>query len=702
MDYMKIGARTPPPSKRAPWARELLSEAKRQALTPCIVPAHEVIGFTVNMPPHLADWLRSVAAAHDMSPALAAAGLIQAVKMAQDANSALPTQEAEPIEDDPHLARVSQVLRPLATSARAAMQEGKIAFCEGATGTGKGRLIISLALGAIAQGKRVVISAPIPVLWQLTEELREFEDGDQIPLALLFGRPNFIDPEALREWAEETECQPVLAWIEEGGPPRSEAAVALSRQLRVQLDWLLEEALALAEDIPVDRVMLDANVDPEEENPAERVYQALRKASKEAPLILCSHHLLAHHCRQLEIRAAGSLPDCIDVLLVDEAHQLESAFASINSQTLHLHALARTIQRSTGTGKRDALNALSVLEGWIHLHLQRSNGDAVIAPLSELEGLESIGVALIESLDAMQVKKSDSTSRRALARAKAVLRSTISGMTTVQLDRTPVRHYPLLTTGKSNLERPFRLLWERVGAAALVSATLYTDEQHAGLMRWKVAVPKERAHYIPPVIPEWVRAPVLLRRARVAIPPDESDAWHDALASQIEEVAQAAAGGTLVLATAYATIEGLVPRLSSVLGSRLIAQRPQASATTCAAAFRRHGKRPVWLGVGAAWTGIDLSDKSVPASEDTMLTDLVICRLPFGMTRSLTHHRRMQIAGPGVNVQEALWIFRQGIGRLVRREGVPPRNLWVLDSRIDDGRLYMAGFRKILESYRQE
>lgn len=88
------------------------------------------------------------------------------------------------------------------------------------------------------------------------------------------------------------------------------------------------------------------------------------------------------------------------------------------------------------------------------------------------------------------------------------------------------------------------------------------------------------------------------------------------------------------------------------------------------------GDRPVWLGLGAAWTGIDLSDdQASDPSEDMMLADLVITRLPVGLNRSLTQERRIEIAGFKMVTLEAVWQLRQGLGRLVRRPGVKNKNL---------------------------
>ena len=95
------------------------------------------------------------------------------------------------------------------------------------------------------------------------------------------------------------------------------------------------------------------------------------------------------------------------------------------------------------------------------------------------------------------------------------------------------------------------------------------------------------------------------------------------------------------------------------------------------------GSKVLWLAVGAAWTGLDIKH------DPNLLTDLVIPRLPFGQNRTTTHDARVQRTGGwSSELMNAVMFYRQGIGRLVRQEGLPKnRRIFVLDARIND-----AGF----------
>lgn len=123
------------------------------------------------------------------------------------------------------------------------------------------------------------------------------------------------------------------------------------------------------------------------------------------------------------------------------------------------------------------------------------------------------------------------------------------------------------------------------------------------------------------------------------------------------------------------------------------------SASACAVQYKalhNSGVKPVWVGLGSAWTGIDLSDDSVAPEDDRMLTDLIITRIPIGVGRTVIHERRVRIHGFSIVLQEAIWHLRQGLGRLVRREGVVSKQLWVLDSRLDGSEAWAQRINKTL------
>ncbi|WP_175762209.1 hypothetical protein [Burkholderia anthina] len=153
-----------------------------------------------------------------------------------------------------------------------------------------------------------------------------------------------------------------------------------------------------------------------------------------------------------------------------------------------------------------------------------------------------------------------------------------------------------------------------------------------------------------------------------------------------------------MLLTSYKAVDGLARRLSGTT-TLLVQAREEYPLRRQVEDFlklRKAGVRPLWLAVGGAWTGLDIGGhdpwarlfdgESIPADQDNVLTDLVIPRLPFGTNQSITHLWRAQNR-PGIpwDLLEAAFRFKQGLGRLVRRAGLPQnRRIFVLDGRLED------------------
>jgi ATP-dependent DNA helicase DinG len=717
MDVIKIASIKPPDGGRSKWARDLIMSALDMGLPYVPVPMHEAERFTVAFAPQVAAKLQAMAAEHRIAPADLCAGLIAAAQRSE-------SEPAKPVVPEPSvggrasLSRVRPILHPLVAGIEKAIESKGIAFAEASTGTGKGMMVAMLGLESAAAGKATVIAAPLQTLWQILDDLRKFEELAHVKSCLVLGRNNFVSQIRLRDWAVEENHVDLLQWIETGGKPLSEKAKKAELAFGIKLNWMYEDAQSLADDLPEGMMLVPGDDEGDE---SELVYQRLRKEAKDSHLILCSHHFLASHIQQSimhqgrlaesepgeeDASTFGVLPTHIDLLVVDEAHMLESAFAAVYSSTLHLHQLALDIENSKATGKKAAIALLAPLsESVSKLALSKVGGrGSVIGPANTFNGLDEGIRQAIVGLNALKIPAKDTHLRSKAKYAVQTLNMALNGYSTVKLEVSPVRLFPAITSGRSSLDKIFKYLWERVGAAALVSATLYTNGVEGGLSRWKLSVPKERVVFLPAVIPDWVTKPVKLQSDRVSIPPDDSIAWFDEAASKIQSIADDTKGGLLVLCTSYLAVIELGARLRETLGERLIVQDRSTGAKRCADRHKDlyfRGIKPVWLATGAAWTGMNLTDDrdGSLAQDDRMLSDLVLTRLPIGIARSLTHERRKAIQGFPVVTTEAVFQMRQGIGRAVRREGVPDRNLWILDSRIDGKEGWAATFRSALKPY---
>ena len=114
-------------------------------------------------------------------------------------------------------------------------------------------------------------------------------------------------------------------------------------------------------------------------------------------------------------------------------------------------------------------------------------------------------------------------------------------------------------------------------------------------------------------------------------------------------------------------------------------------------------KTPVWLALGCAWVGLDLVS-SIAAKEDHSIDCLIIPRVPFGNNHTNVYQNRMNYTGK-TNFQYEIWstmkMLKQGMGRLVRRKGVPPKTLYLLDQRLNktSEQQYMRYFKQLFVRY---
>ncbi len=289
----------------------------------------------------------------------------------------------------------------------------------------------------------------------------------------------------------------------------------------------------------------------------------------------------------------------------------------------------------------------------------------------------------------------------------------------VTLRFSPDRRYPSLVFGASDVGGYIGALWKSaIHGGAAVSATLTTRKWDgsgaidSSYITRLLAIPPGRAQTAQPVVsPSLTDTPTLFtptRASAVALcvprqPPAKAKAkvwedyqaamtrWTDNIAVRVRMIAKAAAGGTLVLCTSYRTVFDIAARLNAHPDfdmRRLVQAKPGLPFAVLDAQYRalhRAGLKPVLLGVGAAWTGVDFRDETIPdskAAQDMLLTDMIITRLPINLNRTPTMQQRFDDNGFRAINMETQIMFKQGLGRLIRRENLTRRRIWVLDGRI--------------------
>ena len=609
----------------------------------------------------------------------------------------------------------------LITSLRA----GRIAVAEGATGLGKSRAMVQAALDMIEETKeKVVIACPsVGVMQQMLGEFFQLDpQGCRVAIAL--GRPNFIDPQSVKDSLSEMDketAEKIQNWLDRGAPAIVRDDGSPLTRLHPDIAYLLDDLARLLPD-DMTTAGFDLGGSPEEGCPAEAEYQRLRAGLHEADLVICSHAMLAVDLRQRRMapEAPAMLPDYA-YLIVDEAHLLEANVAGIESVSFSPFTLRTLARGAEKIGNKKTREHVANICSTIIAQGRVFNGGASVAPHQwNLPGYQPPPVIdhymremsrLKEALN--ELLKSRKTNGNATASTLSGIRTTlgriISKKWAVRINISPVRKYPTFAAGPYNVDYVFKQLWEQpfLKGAAIASATLVLPGGiGASHIMKQLAIPSSRADIHVPVIPSWVTRPVTLyvpKDPTSWLPPQEGEfgedeerldqaieAWSERMASLVREVGATAQKGTLVLTTSYEAIEMLEKKLEG-LENRLVVQRagiPFAHARQRFLDLVEAGERPVWLATGQAWTGLDLRDN---------LSDLIVTRLPFPGRGSRVS------AGRGASKFDTAFTFRQGIGRLVRQEGASPKRLWIADGRVwakSGGKsAFYSVFREVLSVY---
>ncbi len=211
-------------------------------------------------------------------------------------------------------------------------------------------------------------------------------------------------------------------------------------------------------------------------------------------------------------------------------------------------------------------------------------------------------------------------------------------------------------------------LWDRLRAAALVSATLTTSGSFAYYRRQTgLGADIEVVERVLPSPFDYRRQAVLVLEHDPEIPYDR----HEAPARQAERLrrlVEVTGGRLLALFTNRRQMEQAAAAVGTHIeegGVLLLAQGLHGSAAALAEEFRSHPST-VLLGVDSLWTGQDFPGDA--------LVCLVIAKLPFPRQGPLFQARRQaaEEAGEdwfrGFYLPEAILRFRQGFGRLIRTE----------------------------------
>ncbi|MBW8466907.1 MAG: hypothetical protein K0M67_01480 [Thiobacillus sp.] len=550
-------------------------------------------------------------------------------------------------------------------------------------------------------------------------------------VAFRLGRGQFVNAQSIELHLQDIdpgglEYPEVRKWLAEGMPAgmtgTSKAFLALEPGLRGLTIDLVELAMrATPQSTPMDigACRLDEDIDDEDQD-GEHYRDHLRHFKEGADLLFTTTAMLALDNVLLgTANHPGLLPSNILCLLIDEAHELETTQANLAARSLSISAVLAALtqlksaysdrrikeSRQRVSQLRESLSGFSD-SAWV----PPAAGDAKgtqdwAASLGMMRVIaEDIGTLLAQRVST-PLEASHMHAQRILRHAQSVMKRAVDqdeysarGVIT----HSPVKGYVSITFGPSSVNRHLMARWSVTPCAMLLSGSLFHLTAAGSNARFAAAslAALDRMAQTRPLIPNWLTSTPdffqpgsqvmhrFMPPSRDGATPAALRAWLESVAEVVSTAAKDAKGGMLVLMTGYQRLQILSEVLQEQghLVDRLIIQTPHAGVTFCASQFlslARKGRRPIWLATGSAWTGIDLSDRdAATGAQDNALTDLVIPAVPFGLERNTTHMNRLKRMGFIAEIMVTQRKLRQGLGRLVRREGLLHRRIWLLDGRL--------------------
>jgi ATP-dependent DNA helicase DinG len=547
----------------------------------------------------------------------------------------------------------------MATAVARSIVDGKHLVAQAGTGTGK---TFAYLVPAILSGKKVVVATATKTLQdQLAGKDLPFlaEQLDQpFDFAVLKGRSNYVCLQRVREVAGGEQLA-----LDVGPRPPTEEVAALAR-------WAASSETGDRAELEVEpsfRAWAAVSVGPRECPGASKCpkgdvcfAERARRAAADADVVVVNTHLYGMH-----LATGGAVLPEHDVVVVDEAHQLEdtiAATAGVEMTAGRFTAMARAI--GAIVDDEALVEGIDELGSRWRAALVDERGRRLRGRLDG-EPAAVLGLArsrLEPAMTALRKVPDDGPGDVAARKLRALQAATsliddIDAVQEVRVDEVSwvegTEENPVLRVAPVDVgELLAESLWSTT-TAVLTSATLPAAmPERVGLD----ASPFERIDVGSPF--DYATQALLYCAAHL---PDPRSATFDAAAhDELAALIEAAGGRTMALFTSYRALQAAVEALRPRLSFEILAQ-DQLPKPALIARFTAEPETCLFATMGF-WQGVD-----VPGDTLTLVT---IDRLPFPRPDDpLLQARRERARADAfrlVDLPRATTLLAQGAGRLIR------------------------------------
>lgn len=415
-------------------------------------------------------------------------------------------------------------------------------------------------------------------------------------------------------------------------------------------------------------------------------------------IILCNQDFLTAHLRKRSRMQRGLISEQADLVVVDEAHNLEGKVRDATTERLGQGAILKTIQaavreipatdrqyaqRSAGQAEAAVRVFYSYLKNQVQQQINESAQDMKYADRfffrksdTAMALLNTMSKKLSDLADSVEIQLSRAEISDLSTSASDELDSTVSGLYEVLGDfddylvwiERKGSNVDLVYCPKNTRQIIRRLFFESEVLSILTSATLTTtgqgelEEQYSYFID-STGFPVEDGACLsepkPSPFPCDEHA-MIYYCDDLPHPTGEHEAFIKQGTARLIDILNISVGKALVLFTAKTDMEEVYAALQGQkLPYKILMQQAGSSQESVLQEFEENTDS-VLLGTGAYWEGISIEGKS--------LSNLVIFRLPFPVPDPIISYKASVSSDAlmKVMVPEMVTKLKQGVGRLIR------------------------------------
>ncbi len=426
-------------------------------------------------------------------------------------------------------------------------------------------------------------------------------------------------------------------------------------------------------------------------------YFRARKTTFDAEVVVINHHLLMSHCLLANETGKNVLPK-FNALIIDEAHELDKIATRQLSQSASFFQFRKIVQDlqthpvlndNMSYELEDVLQEAKLYFKEWHEQIKKNKSNLLVQPYSPnpqfIQKLENYTVYLenksVEYEDGLKMDLLEKTDRiyafiKKLNEIENQLNSNCVYWSEYNEDPLSVRLESAPIDISSDLKK---MVFDRLQIGVLVSATL-TINQSFQYYQKNLGIEDCQTLYLSSPF-NYDQNMCVKIDTQLSSP--SQNGYEEQLSQKIINAITHTKGGTLVLFTNIELMQSVFQKVKKdcldLYGYKALMQGNEFSKIQLIDQFYQ-SEHSVLFGVHSFWTGIDL--------KGNILRQVIITRLPFlvpdhPLTKAKMQKEKDQ-GHDGFNnyyLPEAILLFRQGIGRLIR-SGQDKGNILILDTRV--------------------